>query len=67
MTEWLLGTLLVLILIIKLLDYLELFDVLDFLSAVLKLTGELFFGIASLIIWASRILLGKSGGRTEAG
>lgn len=67
MTEWLLGTLLVLILIIKLLDYLELFDVLDFLSAVLKLTGELFFGIASLIIWASRKLLGKSRGRTEAG
>ena len=65
MTEWLLGTLLVLILIIKLLDYLELFDVLDFLSAVLKLTGALFFGIASLIIWASRKLLGKSGGRTE--
>lgn len=67
MTEWLLGTLLVLILIIKLLDYLELFDVLDFLSAVLKLTGALFFGIASLIISASRKLLGKSGGRTEAG
>ena len=67
MTEWLLGTLLVLILTIKVLDYFELFDVLDFLSAILKLTVALFFGIASLIIWASRKLLGKAGGRTEAG
>ena len=53
MSEWLLGTLLVLILIIKMLDYFELFDVLEFVSAVLRLTGALFFGIASLIIWAS--------------
>jgi hypothetical protein len=67
MTEWLLGTLLVLILFIKVLDYFELFDVLDFLSATLKLTGALLFGIASLIIWASRKLLGRDGGRTEAG
>lgn len=67
MSEWLLGTLLVLILIIKMLHYFELFDVLEFVSAVLKLTGALFFGIASLIIWASRKLLGKSGGQTSTG
>lgn len=65
MTEWLLGTLLVLILFIKVLDCFELFDVL--LSAILKFTGALLFGIASLIIWASRKLHGKAGGRTEAG
>jgi len=65
MTEWLLGTLLVLILIIKVLEYLELFDVLNFLSEVVRLTGALLFGISSLIIWASRKLLGRSGGQTE--
>jgi hypothetical protein len=67
MTEWVLGSLLVLILLIKVLDYFEVFDTLEMVSAALRLTGALFFGIASLIIWASRKLLGKAGGRTEAG
>jgi len=65
MTEWLLGTLLVLILLIKLLDYLDLLDVVDLLSSTVRLVSALFFGIASLIVWASRRLLGKSGGKTE--
>ena len=65
MTEWLLGTLLVLILLIKVLEYFDLLDVVELLSSVVRLVGALFFGIASLIIWASRKLLGKSGGQTE--
>lgn len=67
MTEWLLGSLLVLILLIKVLEYLDLLDVFEFVSSVVRLTGALLFGIASLIVWASRKLLGKSGGQTETG
>jgi len=66
MTEWLLGSLLVLILLIKLLEYFDLFDVAELLSSAVRLVGALFFGIASIIVWASRKLLGKSGGQTEA-
>lgn len=65
MTEWLLGTLLVLILLIKVLEYFDLLDVVELLSSVVRLVGAFFFGIASLIIWASHKLLGKSGGQTE--
>ena len=61
-----LGSLLVLILLIKLLDYLDLLDVVDLLSSTVRLVSALFFGIASLIVWASRRLLGKSSGKTEA-
>jgi hypothetical protein len=46
MITWLLGTLPVLILAIKLLNYLELVDVLDFLSMP-RLMAVLFFGIAA--------------------
>lgn len=60
MTEWLLGSLLLLILLLKLLDYLDVFEL---VSSVVRLA----VGIASLIIWASRKLLGKSGGQTSAG
>lgn len=67
MTEWLLGSLLVLILVLKLLDYLDLLDVFELVAGIMRLAGALFVGIASLIIWASRKLLGKSGGQTSAG
>lgn len=60
MTEWLLGSLLLLILLLKLLDYLDVFEL---VSSVVRLA----VGIASLIIWASRKLLGKSSGQTSAG
>jgi len=67
MTEWLLGSLLLLILLLKLLDYLDLLDVFELVSSMVRLAGALFVGVASLIIWASRKLLGKSGGQTSAG
>ena len=35
-------------------------------TQVVRLVSALFFGIASLIVWASRRLLGKSSGKTEA-
>ena len=67
MTEWLLGSLLLLILVLKLLDYLDLLDVFELVAGITRLVGALFVGVASLIIWASRKLLGKSSGQTSAG
>jgi hypothetical protein len=42
-------------------------NVVDLLSSVVRLSGALFSGIASLIVRASRKLLGKSGGQTGLG
>lgn len=67
MTEWLLGSVLLIVLLIKVLDYFEIIDVLDFLSTVLRLTGALMFGIASVIVWTSRKLFGKTNGEPKPG
>jgi hypothetical protein len=64
MIAWLLGTLLVLVLVVKVLDYFGPFGALDFLSMP-RLIAVLFFGIASLIIWGTRRSFSKPSSRAN--
>jgi hypothetical protein len=66
MIAWLLGTLLMLVLVVKVLDYFGPFGALDFLS-IPQLTAVLFFGIAAVIIWCTRRSFSKpSSGATPS-
>jgi len=67
MAEWLLGSLLVLILLLKLLDYFDLVDVFDLLGGIVRLVSAVLIGVASLTVWASRKLLGKDGNEANTG
>lgn len=60
MMTWLLGTLLALILATKALQFFELFDVLDYLAATLRLIVVFLFGIACLVVWMTKRMFAKA-------
>jgi hypothetical protein len=50
MLEWMLGSLVAVILIGKILDYLGLIDLLEVIGAVLRLTARLLFEVAAFFV-----------------
>jgi hypothetical protein len=59
MVEWIvLGIILVMILIVKLLDYLDLFDIVEFFGAVAKLVTSVIALLAAFLLWSARKLAG---------